>query len=392
MMNCIKMPFAIVLACLATLLIASCGGEKRAKTDSMEESVQVEKAIYAGPLFGISDENNQYWFLDTLGNVVIGPYDHADGFSEGLSRVWKRMRGADKPGEWEWDRDWSEGKWGYIDQNGRYVIEPQFDDAGDFHDGLAKVRIGGKSNGKWGYIDRGGIFVIQPQYFDVHDFSEGKASVREKIAEGEYKDYIIDKSGKVLFDEMSDVYVYDFHEGMSRARVDYRWGFIDTKNKMVIAPQFYDAYDFSEGLAKVSIGHRDSAFCGYIDKAGNYVIEPQYERAGAFHEGLAYVSIDGKCGYIDKTGKIVIKPIYYDAGDFSEGLASVYVGGAQYEGGELGYIDRSGNLVINPQYCWGNDFHNGLAKVGLGDDYKDGKCGYINRKGMLVWQGFEWID
>ena len=37
------------------------------------------------------------------------------------------------------------GKLGYIDRNGKVVINPQFDWAGEFSEGLANVGIGGKS-------------------------------------------------------------------------------------------------------------------------------------------------------------------------------------------------------------------------------------------------------
>ena len=33
------------------------------------------------------------------------------------------------------------GKWGYIDESGKMVIKPQFDDARAFFDGLAAVGI-----------------------------------------------------------------------------------------------------------------------------------------------------------------------------------------------------------------------------------------------------------
>ena len=48
------------------------------------------------------------------------------------------------------------GKWGFIDKQGKMVINPQFDYAGDFSEGLAKVLIedGTKYNRKWGYISR----------------------------------------------------------------------------------------------------------------------------------------------------------------------------------------------------------------------------------------------
>ncbi|MBN1460634.1 MAG: WG repeat-containing protein, partial [Armatimonadetes bacterium] len=36
-----------------------------------------------------------------------------------------------------------DGKWGYIDKTGTIRIQPQFDDARDFSDGLAAVRVRG---------------------------------------------------------------------------------------------------------------------------------------------------------------------------------------------------------------------------------------------------------
>ncbi len=47
------------------------------------------------------------------------------------------------------------GKYGYIDKTGKYVINPQFDKAGSFSEELAVVEIGGK----WVYIDKTGKFI-----------------------------------------------------------------------------------------------------------------------------------------------------------------------------------------------------------------------------------------
>lgn len=45
-------------------------------------------------------------------------------------------------------------KWGFIDEAGKIVIEPQFDRCSSFVQGLARVRM----DGKFGYIDkRGGM-------------------------------------------------------------------------------------------------------------------------------------------------------------------------------------------------------------------------------------------
>jgi hypothetical protein len=68
-----------------------------------------------------------------------------------------------------------DGKWGYIDKTGKIVINPQFDNAWRFNDGLAKVRFGEK----YGFIDKKGKIVINPQFDGIWgEFSEGLIEVR----------------------------------------------------------------------------------------------------------------------------------------------------------------------------------------------------------------------
>jgi WG containing repeat len=64
--------------------------------------------------------------------VIPPQFEFAGSFSQGLARVQLRNR------------------IGYIDKTGKLVISPQFDDAGSFSEGLATIY----SNGKWGYISR----------------------------------------------------------------------------------------------------------------------------------------------------------------------------------------------------------------------------------------------
>ena len=64
------------------------------------------------------------------------------------------------------------------EQTGRVVINPQFDAALRFADGLAAVRIGDENTGKWGYIDKQGKMVINAQFDDAWSFAEGLAVMR----------------------------------------------------------------------------------------------------------------------------------------------------------------------------------------------------------------------
>ena len=104
------------------------------------------------------DEDGKYGFVDENGNWVVKPqFDDAFDFSEGLAIVEV------------------EGKWGYIRPDGTWAIEPHFDVACDFSEGLAMVEV----DGKWGYIRPDGTWAIEPQFESAEDFSsDGTAEVK----------------------------------------------------------------------------------------------------------------------------------------------------------------------------------------------------------------------
>src|SRR5690606_38660524 len=76
--------------------------------------------------------------------------------------------------------------------------------------------------------------------------------------------------------------------------------------------------DFSEGLAAVNKNDK----YGFIDTKGKVVIEPKYDWASSFSDGLAIVSAEGLYGAIDKKGKTVIPFEYQALADFQEGFAT----------------------------------------------------------------------
>ncbi len=79
----------------------------------------------------------------------------------------------------------SSKKYGYCDGNNKLIIGPKFDAANDFSNGLAPVRISDEDasrfgyKGTWGFIDNSGKFVIEPQFKNIiHGFNkEGFAKV-----------------------------------------------------------------------------------------------------------------------------------------------------------------------------------------------------------------------
>jgi hypothetical protein len=50
------------------------------------------------------------------------------------------------------------GRWGFVDKTGNLIINPQFDEAASFTNGLARVKTGGR----FGYVAPSGKFVYSP--------------------------------------------------------------------------------------------------------------------------------------------------------------------------------------------------------------------------------------
>src|SRR3970040_1196107 len=127
-------------------------------------------------------------------------------------------------------------KYGYINNEGRVVISPQFQEAKEFKSGLARVRV----NDKWGFINKSGEFVIPPKYNVIEDFNSNiwiDKDLAGVILDGKY--YCIDLKGKIVRQELN------YFEGLAKVEFGKKFGFIDTSRIFIIEPQFEEAGNFS---------------------------------------------------------------------------------------------------------------------------------------------------
>ncbi|MCL2159649.1 MAG: WG repeat-containing protein [Oscillospiraceae bacterium] len=171
---------------------------------------------------------------------------------------------------------------GYINEKGDFVIPMTFEATRPFNQGLAFA----KQNGKWGFIDKSGKFVIQPEYDDVmtHDisctvFDDGLALVKKDGKWG-----YIDKTGNIVIPFIYD-YDDDYHDDGTVSAIANR----DENNRPSL---------FSNGLAEI----KQNGKWGYINKAGNLVIPFIYDDANLNYDGALLVGNDGVYKLIDEKG------------------------------------------------------------------------------------------
>lgn len=330
----------------------------------------------------------KYGFIDKTGRFVIEPkYDEAGVFSEGLAYVKKGESHyyIDKSGRIviELDKECVNGggsfhegiatisgynKMGIIDRSGRQIGNWISGAISGFHEGLSLVKTGPALN-LCGFIDHNGQFVIEPQFRNALDFHEGRARVTfDKQFEGNPKCGYIDKTGRMVIPPKFKLepLASPFSEGLAVVNVgsgcrpmpNDRRGYIDKTGQFVIEPKFITAMDFHEGLAYVNLGNNRGR--GFIDKTGQlvFLIEDRFGFVGNYSEGVALVEIDRKYGYLDKTGRLVIEPRFEYASPFKDGVAAVLLGG------KYGFIDKMGQFIIEPQYEEEpTEFYEGLARV-----------------------------
>ncbi len=89
----------------------------------------------------------------------------------------------------------SNGKYGFIDKTGEFVIEPAYKQAYAFANGYARVKL----DEGWGFIDTSGKVVVESAYYRATDmYADGYSVV---IKDGETYDYaIIDTNGSIIVD------------------------------------------------------------------------------------------------------------------------------------------------------------------------------------------------
>ncbi len=272
-----------------------------------------------------------------------------------------------------------DGNYGYFNQEGKIVINPQFHYAEHFFDGLAVVGQKDKTNDKitYGFINKKGEYVINCQYKHVLCFSEGLAGVVKENGKIEY----INKSGEVKFTLDGIDRAEPFHEGLAIVSKkltnkdglnEDMQGYINTNGEMVIVPQFKGASKFSDGLAKIS--QNTETGYGYINTKGEIVINPQFRNSRSFKDGLAVVISDAGSGLINKKGELVVNHQFQKLINFGKPLL------VMENGDKWGYVDKKGKIVINAQFDMAMSFDDdNKACV-----FSGGKWGLIDKDGKYI--------
>jgi hypothetical protein len=167
-------------------------------------------AIKIGSDFGYIDERGRIAFQMTLDEMP-------GAFENGIALASKN------------------GKSGFINRRGEWVIPPTLEDAHYPHDGLGPAKL----NGKWGFVNAQGRWVVPPRYDSIGWF-DGREPVTWAELDG--KRGFLDRAGHFkgakLGGTVPDERMALNAAGWAAAKLNGRWGVLNSSGRWLIPPQF----------------------------------------------------------------------------------------------------------------------------------------------------------
>ena len=246
------------------------------------------------------EENGKYGFYplsETEGEYIEPQYEDAKGFSEGLAAVclkdeayWEAVDGVP-----EYIRNI---EWGYIDKTGKLAIDAKYTNAEPFYEGLAKVR----TEQGVGYINQKGNEVIPCQYRWGGYYKDGMTYVTDYenntwlidtkgeklklIAEGKYVLYAEDDVDEVNEHKNGILFMENIVDLPDGDHAHVRTYYNETGQ--ISYEEYQLKKDLSEGLAPLY--DKEAKKYGYVDENGVQIIPPSFDKAEPFEDGYAIVA------------------------------------------------------------------------------------------------------
>ncbi|WP_274363641.1 WG repeat-containing protein [Paenibacillus thermotolerans] len=336
-------------------------------------------------VLGKVEIDGKFGLMGNDGKYVLEPiYDDISGFrkDEGIIILKK------------------DGKYGFLESNGKMLTKIEYDEVTAFVGGVSLV----KKDGKWGALKRDGTYKIQPKYDQIF-ISENEITVIENGAKK-----LLDRDGGERFaSDYEYMYPYTSIPGASKVKKNGKELIIDKNGKPVFTVDFDTIWEFEDDIARIALGGK----VGYLKRDGTYLVKPEYDGAYKdtvesyyhtklnelwglvfadgtvikpafsaplqFSGGIGIARVDAKSTYIDKQGKPLTKESFDQVEPFADGMGRVTIGG------KTRYVNGKGELV-GGAYDFGYDFSDGFALV-----YADGGYRYIDKSGKMAFGGVKYI-
>lgn len=182
------------------------------------------------------------------------------------------------------------------------------------------------TNEKWGVIDQTGKIIVEPTYDEIITIPDTKTDLFICVYDVDYtndtyKTKVIDSKNKEKFTGYDLVEVIEnkdsnnilwYEEDVLRVKKDNKYGLIDYNGKEIL-PTEYDSIEALEGVKNSLIIKKEEKI-GLCDNQGNIIIEPEYKEIKAigddYKNGYVVINSDNKYGLVDFTKQVILETKY----------------------------------------------------------------------------------
>lgn len=237
------------------------------------------------------EEHKRGYFNRFTGEVVVpAQFDKAWIFSDGLACVYEK------------------GTLHFIDHDGKKVMDKEFpygirNDDYCFHNGLCIMY---DENGRFGLIDKQGEWVVEPQYYEMEYDTKGFWLVQDC----DWNYGLLDAKGQMLLPveygnitvHHDDSCIFTRHLNHVNQVLDFECNVLNSCNYMSVEMLEYNNGEYDENgdlktyPANCMEYFTTEWYCGLMDKQGNIITPPIYSRieaisANRYHCDWAYGSV-----------------------------------------------------------------------------------------------------
>ena len=278
---------------------------------------------------------------------------------------------------------YKDNKWGVINQEGEYVIDPSYQEMiiipnnkqgvficnydVNYTTEEYKTKVLNAEN-KEIFTEYDKVEALQNKDENNNLWYEEEVLKVEK--DGKYG--LIDFTGKeVISIEYDEISVIDGIENSFKVKKDDKYGIVDSDGKVVVEPQYADIDILGKDNKSGFIFKNDSGKYGIIDYSNNIVLEANYDGIEKVYGNDMYVvTVSGKQRLVNKAGEDVLTTGFDSIKQILSNQTNsvIYVKSSKY-----GVMNTSGEVLVNASY---DDLKE--AKSGILIAKQNGKYGIIN--------------
>ncbi len=280
----------------------------------------------------------------------------------------------------------NDGKYGYLNPEGKLAIDLKYEAAEPFQDGRAIVKL----NGKYGMINTQDMFTIDPVYDEIIDMYDGYYILRRgnmhtvmnpnKLLDFKYEMPVeswslnrISTSGYYYVYAHNKIYFLN-PEGLD---IHHEYYLPSDAERDSAGYDPYGGGSYFKYIDFIYVPGYDDMFLSYqnkkmavVDEKGTLITFYKYDQLDVYWSDMCRFRIGKKYGYLDRNGEEISSG--FDLNYPFYGEFAMVVKNDLY-----GYINRKGEQIIPCIYEDGDYwFEDGMIKV----IYK-GKEGYVDKNG-----------